>query len=350
MSETVFPTAGRALSVRMLEEELNAVWKESVARVPGARPGSDTGPITRAALMTLVAVVDGKVAADRMTAMIAELTRQTPCRALIVELDGGGERATDHPGTAAEPLSAFASAHCHATSRGRPVCSEQITLRSTPDGDPHLSNLVLPLLLPDLPVVLHWPGVASMMAPAGPPPHPLPRGAQFLCDLDPYVGQVILDSTLAGNPEAYLANVLALAERPAGPGMRPIDLNWVRLLPWRDALADAVDRCAIDVATIREARIESHPDDAGVMPVRPRLLAGWLRDRLRGTTGGAFRAWIDSAGPRGESAPGRIIRLILAMADGRELSIHVEQGTLAVSHGRDSFRFSRPAEDDHLLC
>jgi hypothetical protein len=379
VSDVLFPDGGRRLSVRMLEEELKAVWKETALaeRASAGKEPIDRPPVTRAALMTVVAVVAGDAGTRRMTGMIAHLSERTPCRALVVQLDPAGEAAPGAaatPGGAAggEPLAAFVSAHCHKVG-GRQVCSEQITIRSTPDSDPHLSSLVLPLLMPDLPVVLHWPGVATMMAPANADgPHALARGARFLCDLDPYVDQVILDSTLAGDPVAYLSRAAALAERPAGPGMRPIDLNWVRLLPWREALADAVDRCAIDVRTIREARIEAVPGPDGVPAVRPRLLAGWLIERLDAATEGAFRATIvapergaGSSGTRSPATdrpsaadppaipdpPGRLRRVTLTLAGGDLMSIQVEDGRLAVEHRGGTFRFARPADDEeHLLC
>lgn len=337
----IHPDGSRPLSVRALEEELKAMWT-SVAqdRDPTG------GPVMRAALLTLIAVVDGDEAARRMTLLISRLMEQAPCRALLVQLDPS--RGSE------EPLAAYVSVHCHKVG-ARQVCCEQITIRSAPAGDPHLSSLVLPLLVPDLPVVLHWPEVAIMMAPAA-GSHELARGAQFLCDLDPFVDQLILDSALAVNPVAWLSRVLALAGRPAGPGMRPVDLNWIRLLPWREALADAVDRCAIDPAAIRTATIGTVVDPTtraaapgADMPVRPRLLAGWLRERLASATGGAFRAVIRAE--VGPGPPGRIVGVTLTMADGTSMAVLVEPDALAVTHGADAFRFSRPPDTgEDVLC
>ncbi|MDZ4803870.1 MAG: glucose-6-phosphate dehydrogenase assembly protein OpcA [Candidatus Eisenbacteria bacterium] len=333
----VFPTESRSVSVRALEEELASLWK-SVAE---ARDPSGSTPVTRAALLTLIAVVPGDDAAQWMAAAVGRLTEGTPCRAIIVQLESAGG--------VPEPLAAFVSAHCHRVAGGRQVCCEQVTIRATPAGDAHLSNLVLPLLLPDLPVVLYWPEVALMMAPEARPVEPA-RGAQFLCDLDPFVDQVILDSALAAETGAFLSRALALAERPQGPGMRPIDLNWVRLLPWREALADAVDQCSIDPMTIIGATIETISQPGGSLPVRPRLLAGWLRERLARSTGGAFRATISPVA--GEGPAGRIVGVQFDIAGGQSMAIQMESGALVVTHaGGDPIRIPRPIDpDDDLLC
>ena len=332
-----FPTGSHAVSVRALEEDLAALWK-SVAE---AKDPSGNAVVTRAALFTLVAVVPDDDGAWWMAEAVARLVERSPCRAIIVQLD------TEGP--AAEPLEAFATAHCHRVAGGRQVCCEQVTVRSIPTGDLHLSSLVLPLLLPDLPVLLYWPEVALMMSPKPGPAH-LARGAQFLCDLDPFIDQVILDSVLAGDTDVYLSRTLALADRPPGPGMRPIDLNWVRLLPWREALADAVDLCAIDPMGIAMATIETMAHPGAPLPTRPMLLAGWLRDRLSRSAGGAFQVRVSSAA--GEGPIGRILGVRFDMTLGPSIWIGMEPGALVITHaGVEPIRIPRPIEpEDDLLC
>jgi len=337
ISRTGFPTGPHAVSVRALEEDLAALWK-SVAEL---KDPAGNGAVTRAALFTLVAVVPDLARAGQMAEAVARLTERSPCRAIIVQMDEE-ERA-------AEPLEATATAHCHRVAGGRQVCCEQVTVRTTPTGDLHLSSLVLPLLLPDLPVLLYWPEVARMISPAPGPPH-LARGAQFLCDLDPFIDQVILDSVLAGDTERYLSRTLALAERAPGPGMRPIDLNWVRLLPWREALADAVDLCAIDPMGIAMATIETMAHPGAPLPVRPVLLAGWLRDRLARSAGGAFQVRVSSAA--GEGPIGRILGVRFDMTQGPSIWIGMEPGALVITHaGMEPIRIPRPIEpEEDLLC
>lgn len=333
-----FPTGPHAVSVRALEEDLAALWK-SVAE---AKDPAGNAAVTRAALFTLVAVVPDEVRAERMAEAVARLTERSPCRAIIVQLN--------EDGLAQEPLEAMATAHCHRVAGGRQVCCEQVTVRTTPTGDLHLSSLALPLLLPDLPVLLYWPEVALMMSPPKPGPSHLARGAQFLCDLDPFVDQVILDSVLAGDTDLYLSRTLALAERPPGPGMRPIDLNWVRLLPWREALADAVDLCAIAPMSIAIATIETMALPGAPLPVRPMLLAGWLRDRLARSAGGAFQVRVSAVA--GEGPIGRILGVRFDMTVGSSIWIGMEPGALVISHpGVDPIRIPRPIEpEDELLC
>ncbi len=337
INDPILSREPRPISVRALEEELAALWKSEAA----AKDPSGNAPVTRAALLTLIAVVADDAGVTWMAGAVGRLTERTPCRAILIQLEG--------PVAESEPLAAFVSAHCHRVAGGRQVCCEQITIRTTRAGDSHLSSLVLPLLLPDLPVVLHWPEVAVLMAPATDPTTPA-RGSQFLCDLDPFVDQVILDSELAPDASKYVSRSLALAERSTGRGMRPIDLNWVRLLPWREALADAVDQCAIDPMSIATATVETIANPDEPLPVRPRLLSGWLQDRLDLSADGTFRVVVSAMA--GDGPTGRITGVRFQMTDGSSMWIGMEPGALVLHHaGKDPVRIPRPiVPEEDLLC
>ena len=76
--------------------------------------------VTRASALTLLVYVDCQKAAQEVSNMLADVTRQNPCRAVVMVMDPKGSP----PG-----LMASVSAHCHMPVEGeKQICSEQITL------------------------------------------------------------------------------------------------------------------------------------------------------------------------------------------------------------------------------
>jgi glucose-6-phosphate dehydrogenase assembly protein OpcA len=121
------------------------------------------------------------------------------------------------------------------------------------EGSDHADSVVLPLLLPDAPVVVWWPADA----PANPSKDP--RGAlaqRRITDL--YAGETPL-TVLESRVSSY------------APG--DTDLAWTRLTPWRSMLAAALDQARTKVTS---AAVESEADNPSA-----ELLARWLEARLR---------------------------------------------------------------------
>jgi glucose-6-phosphate dehydrogenase assembly protein OpcA len=116
----------------------------------------------------------------------------------------------------------------------------------------HAESVVLPLLLPDAPVVCWWPDQAPESAGAD----PLGRLAQ----------RRITDASSAEDP------VGSLAVRAEGYAPGDTDLAWTRLTPWRSMLAAALDQ---KHAKITAAAVEGEAYNAST-----ELLALWLADRL----------------------------------------------------------------------
>ena len=117
----------------------------------------------------------------------------------------------------------------------------------------HADSVVLPLLLPDTPVVTWWPG----SAPAVPADAPLGRLSQ----------RRVTDAATATKPEA------ALAERAKSYRPGDTDLAWTRVTPWRTLLAAGLD-LPTDRITGGTVAAQRHNPSAV-------LLATWLGDRLR---------------------------------------------------------------------
>jgi glucose-6-phosphate dehydrogenase assembly protein OpcA len=241
------------IDVRAIERELTALWTQ-------AAEGQDQGgqAVTRTCVLNLVVATAGGRAVEDVTATIAQLTARHPNRAIVVGMapDGG-----------AELLDAWVQAHCQMPGPGRPqVCCEQITIEARGPAVARVPGTVLPLLVPDVPVMLWWPRGEPFDSPI------FPR----MCDL---ADRIIVDSASFAAPEAGLVRLAALlAEHKAVS-----DLAWARLTPWRELLAqffdapamlahlDALERVTIEV----EAR-EGEPADR----TQALLLVGWLGARL----------------------------------------------------------------------
>ena len=224
---------------------------------------------------------------------------------------------------------------------GRQVCCEQITIQVQADAEAHVTGLVVPLLIPDLPVYLYWPDALLGEHP------PLLDALARSCDF------VILDSARAGDPEAALRHLDELATR-VGPGPRPRDLNWSRLTAWRDLLADIFeppDRrpWLADLARVEVCAAAGLACDGPVVyPARPLLFAGWLIRRLgwraEAMRGADESVTIDLDRARqllirldGEGGPrGQLQGLKLGWADGREVR---------VTCGHDGFQLAVSAAD-----
>lgn len=116
----------------------------------------------------------------------------------------------------------------------------------------HRDSVVLPLLLPDLPVIVWWPGCS----PETPGQDPVGRlGNRRITDA-------------MGDPDPVSA--LEVRARNYCPG--DTDLTWTRLTRWRGLLAAALDAYPMDVT---RATVSAAPENAAGT-----LLAAWLSERL----------------------------------------------------------------------
>ncbi|MFB6818222.1 glucose-6-phosphate dehydrogenase assembly protein OpcA [Streptomyces sp. NPDC056347] len=130
---------------------------------------------------------------------------------------------------------------------------ETVVLRLHGELVNHAQSVVLPLLLPDAPVVVWWP----QGAPADPAKDPLGALAQ----------RRITDAYAAEDPGSELS---ARADT-YNPG--DTDLAWTRITPWRSMLAAALDQQHVEVVS---ATVEGESENPSC-----ELLAMWLADRLK---------------------------------------------------------------------
>ncbi|NEC88116.1 glucose-6-phosphate dehydrogenase assembly protein OpcA [Streptomyces sp. SID12501] len=129
---------------------------------------------------------------------------------------------------------------------------ETVVLRLYGEVVEHADSVVLPLLLPDAPVVVWWP----VNAPLDPAKDPLGALAQ----------RRVTDTYAAEQP------VRELAARADAYTPGDTDLSWTRITPWRSMLAAALDQVTCEVNAVEVEGEEFNPSCE--------LLAMWLADRL----------------------------------------------------------------------
>jgi glucose-6-phosphate dehydrogenase assembly protein OpcA len=148
---------------------------------------------------------------------------------------------------------------------GESTPGEVVVLRLYGELTRHADSVVSPLLLPDTPVVVWWPG----KAPEVPSKDAIGALAQ----------RRITDARGFDD-----GGVKSLVTRAKGYARGDTDLAWARLTPWRSLLAAAFDQ---PVGEVLEGVVEASAGN----PSAP-LLAAWLTDRL-----GVPMKVADSAGP-----------------------------------------------------
>lgn len=188
-------------------------------------------------VMTLVFVVDEEDAEDAMRAA-RTASREHPARVLglILGSGRGAARVDAQVGI------------------GSGWTGETALIRLTGEVTRHPESVVLPLLLPDSPVVVWWP----TRAPDDPAADPLGQLAR----------RRITDAAAVRRNKS---GAMLTQCQTYAPGNT--DLAWTRLTGWRALLAAALDQhpSKVTAASVSAERISPSAD----------LLAAWLADRLR---------------------------------------------------------------------
>ncbi|MGS2587253.1 glucose-6-phosphate dehydrogenase assembly protein OpcA [Streptomyces hebeiensis] len=192
-------------------------------------------------VLTLVIVTDEENAYDALKAA-DDASREHPSRKLVVV-----KRVSRSPRDRAQArLDAEVRVGTDAGT------GETVVLRLYGDIVDHAQSVVLPLLLPDAPVVVWWP----VNAPTDPARDALGKLAQ----------RRVTDTYAAEHPVEELT---ARADVYT-PG--DTDLAWTRITPWRSMLAAALDQVDCAVTSVEVEGEEFNPSCE--------LLAMWLADRL----------------------------------------------------------------------
>ena len=264
----------RDTSVRAIAAYLAALW------APQARSDDRGDPLitekglphARASVLNLIVTVKDDGDADRIVRTLLDLGVRHPSRAVVL---------VPQPGPGSRPLDARISTHCHDTpGEGERMCYEEVILTVRGEAADHLSGIVAPLLIHDLPTHVWWPGD---------PPFNDPVFDQLVELGD----RVLFDSSDFGDLLGGLRR-LGTLRHASGVG----DLAWERLAWWQELTAQFFDaprfrrylpnlsRLLISYA-VPQIDAEPQPGDPNdsapgvTSPMAQALLyAGWIATRL----------------------------------------------------------------------
>jgi glucose-6-phosphate dehydrogenase assembly protein OpcA len=200
------------------------------------RAREQMGGLTTGMVLNLIIMTDESAQYDAVRAA-SQAGREHPCRVLgVIARDPGAESRLD-----AEIR----------TGEGAP--GQTVLLRMYGPMGRHADSVVMPLLVPDIPVLTWWP----RLGPSTPSADPLGMLAQ----------RRVTDAAAAADPAA------ALAELAAGYRPGDTDLSWTRATTWRSVLAATLDQ---PHGEITGGSVSAEPRNPSAD-----LIAAWLTQRLR---------------------------------------------------------------------
>ena len=200
------------------------------------RAREQMGGLTTGMVLNLIIMTDESTQYDAVRAA-SQAGREHPCRVLgVIARDPRAESRLD-----AEIR----------TGEGAP--GQTVLLRMYGPMGRHADSVVMPLLVPDIPVLTWWP----RSGPSAPSADPLGMLAQ----------RRVTDAAAASEPAEALA-ALAAGYRPGDT-----DLSWTRATTWRSVLAATLDQPHGEIT-------------GGSVTAEPRnpsadLIAAWLTQRLK---------------------------------------------------------------------
>jgi glucose-6-phosphate dehydrogenase assembly protein OpcA len=268
------PWVERGTSVEAIAAHLAQLW--TTPATDGDSKVTEKGmPHARASVLNLIVMVPDEEAAAHVVETMIGLGVRHPSRAIVLVAD---------PKAAGPTLSASITAHCNAGPEGaEPICFEVVVLTVHGEAAEHLSGIVAPLLIHDLPTHIWWPGD---------PPFADPIFDQLVEMGD----RVVVDSDEFGDLLHGLRRLTTLRRR-SGVG----DLAWRRLSWWQELTAEFFDaprfrrylpnlnRLVIRYAVAPERKRRRTRAPRGILHTAsnvasplagPMLYAGWIASRI----------------------------------------------------------------------
>jgi glucose-6-phosphate dehydrogenase assembly protein OpcA len=196
------------------------------------------GAVALGRVLTLVIDV-GDRDVEEAVAAANEASHEHPCRVIVI---------------APRPTETGNTLNAEIRLGGDAGASEVVVLRPSGDLPAHGDTLVIPLLLPDAPIVIWWP----YESPENPAESPLGRMAQ----------RRITDASQCAHPFETLRRLSTVYS--AGD----TDLSWTRVTLWRGLLAAALDQPPYEpVQRVVVAGESTHPSVD--------MIAAWFAQELR---------------------------------------------------------------------
>ncbi len=311
VNEPVLRWSARAHSIADVEKELAGIWaKQDMTTDIEGEPGRHVA--ARTSVMNLVVVARRPEIAERGAATIQALTGKHPSRTIVVQsADADGPSWID----------ARVEAHCILPREDAPeTCAETIHLIAGGEAGRHLTAIVAPLIIHDLPVTVWWPGEP-------------PFTSRACVDLLTTADRMVVDgSSWNGDGLARLVEMAAVADRT---WLAVSDFAMVRQSRWREAIASIFDdpdflpylrslrRIAVTYGTHDET---GGPGSTNL--VKPVYHVAWLASRLGLTVVKPLAAATGSGAGSAKSRSGAGSRpamsrgLVSTLSDGRsEVSV-----------------------------
>jgi glucose-6-phosphate dehydrogenase assembly protein OpcA len=258
------PWAGKQVPTESVADELSHLWRMSSDNV---RTSQNIN--VRTSVLNLIICVPDVESAQRASTLIRELSSTHIARVTILILDSNA------PARVASWI----------TTRSFPVISdvmrhtfEQITLMANGSAVRSIQHIVQPLIKPDLPVYLWW---------LSDPPSDL----SLFDSLSKLSNRIIVDSSSFSTPEKSIRTLSTLVQAFPNSGLS--DLNWGRITPWRELVAQFFDVAeyrpylsGINAIEIEHAAgpfaelTRTEQGDISPNSTCALLLAGWLKTRL----------------------------------------------------------------------
>ncbi len=235
----------KQVEVRALDREFESLWK-SLA------PQNEEATAMQANTANLVAAVSSRAEAEAAADVIGEIIGRSPCRGLLLVF---------LPEAHASRLEVEISVIGEKPPFGeKQVCCEMIRLAASGASAQTLPTLVESLYVPDLPIVVWWPGSP-------------PLTHESFRRLAKSADRVVIDSESFGR--GGMRELAEFIEHSRKLRTAVSDLNWARLTPYRQLLAQFFDTAhgRERLEKIESVAIEAH-EAAGL------LMAGWLISRL----------------------------------------------------------------------
>jgi len=241
------------VDVHAIQEELDQVRWGLHANGEG-EAAQHAAAEARASVLNLITVVGNEAGLGAVSRVLDGLSVTNPSRTLILLAQHTRE---------ADKLEAEVSAQ-ERTESGHRVSTERVILHAHGEPARHLASLAAPLLIPDLPVILWWPGRPDFEN-------------SLFTDLCQLADRLVVD-TDEGFDDADLTRLLEVARRQKARASIG-DLNWARLIAWRHVAAQFFDMPGMlaRLAHIRGVSI-FHGHDGST--AQARLLGGWVRSRM----------------------------------------------------------------------
>ena len=299
------PTA-TAMDPEKILRDLRDLW----ARLAQDRDGA--GGVLRACSMTLIVVAEADDEADAETARktIGVLMHVHPSRAVVLTPRESGE------------FSARVFAECWMPFGGQQqICSEGIEITADSEQTDEVARLLVPLIAPDLPVVLWCRGPRAFLD-------------RSLDPLFPLANKIIFNTRAVRHP----SSAIEFLRRMRKERRQVADLAWTRLTGWREAVAHLMDACPGGwlAAASGEVRIEYGGGRPGT---RSLYFARWIERALPGVN----VTLIPVAG-----GPG--VHSVVFAGCGSETSIRLGEGSsLEVRTAERSYSAVLPPDSEECL-